>query len=419
MDDDNLTVFKMKRSAAGQLNKAFTSMIQRQFITVADAYEVLGLFFLNSDVIESWTELLHLKYENFESYLTEQERLDFIADAVSEFAQTRERLDPTSRLLLGGASPSLPSEVTFWDMRFPNILIQNLKKGGTYGCIWGLPRTGKTSLAVSLMELFISDTQLHILSNIVVKETMEQVHFCPTLSELVRQMAINSGWIAILDETATFVPKKRALSVENLDFENLGRFVGKLGGRLIMITHDFSRDVPPILQSWTTEQFHKLNLESMVAILNKPGGLRMNRMIVNIPDCNLSFITEDITGLNFDISIKKLLSEIQTSKGVDREEQKDAILSWLKDNEKSGNEKKQKEEMAIGRAERAKKRFDELIEQGATKMRAYRKIGEEMGLSPETIRSYMSYLRREDEQNLEDGVEITKKNREEDEEETN
>lgn len=388
-------------------------MIQRQFLTVEDCYEALGLYFLNVDVIESWTELLHLKHENYETYLNDKERMDFIADCVSEFAQTRERLDPTSRLLLGGSSPTLPSEVTFWDMRFPNILIQNFKKGGTYGCIWGLPRTGKTSLAVSLMELFISDTQLDIISNIVLKENMEQLHFCPTLSELVRQAVTNKSWIAILDETATYIPRKRALSTENLDFENLARFVGKLGGRLILITHDFARDIPPILQSWTSEQFHKLNLDSMIAILNKPGGLRMNRMIVNIPDCSLSFITEDISGLDFDISIKKLLSEIQTSKGVERDEQADAILTWLKDNEKSSNEKKQGRELVIEKAQKAKMRLEELMSKGFTKMKAYRKIAEEIGLSPETIRSYMSYVEDDDEEVIEESMEPPEEDREE------
>ena len=192
------------------------------------------------------------------------------------------------------------------------MLLQNFKRGGTYGCIWGLPRTGKTSLAVNFIELFIGDTQFHVLTNITIKEDMEQVHQCSTLSELVRQMATNRDWVCILDETGTFVHKKRALSNENIDFENLGRFIGKLGGRLIMITHDMARDVPPILQSWMSEQYRKLDLTSMVAILNKPGGLRMNRLISNIPDCSLSFITEDITSLNFDVSIKALLSDIHS-----------------------------------------------------------------------------------------------------------
>jgi hypothetical protein len=66
MDDETLTIFKMKRSASGQLNKAFSTAIKQQFITVDDAYEMVGLFFLNPDVIQSWTQLLHLKYENYE-----------------------------------------------------------------------------------------------------------------------------------------------------------------------------------------------------------------------------------------------------------------------------------------------------------------------------------------------------------------
>jgi hypothetical protein len=392
--DETETVFRMKRSAAGVLNKTFQALIQNQSISIADCYEALGLYFLNPDVIASWTELLQIKNENFETYLTSKERTNFIADAVCEFAQCRERLDPTSRLLLGGASPSLPSEVTFWQMQFPNILISNLKKGGSYGCIWGLPRTGKTSLAVNFMELFIADTQLHILTNIVVKEQMEQIHYCPTLSELVKQMASNPGWVAILDETATYIPKKRALSTENIDFENLGRFVGKLGGRLLVITHDMARDIPPILQSWMSEQFHKLDLTSMVAILGKPGGLRMNRHIVNIPDCNLSFITEDITSLSFDISIKKLLSDIQTEKGVEKEEQKHAILEWIENNKKSDEEEDKAEKNSLHKAAQADNRVKEILAKGYTKMRAYGIVAREMKLSPETIRYYCGVIRK-------------------------
>jgi hypothetical protein len=347
-----------------------------------------------------------MKYENFETFLSEEERLHFVADAVTEFALNREHLDPTSRLLLGGASPSLASEKTYWSMQFPNILINNLKKGGTYGCICGNPRTGKTSLAVSFIELFIADTQLQILTNIVVKEDMEAIHFCSTLSELVRQMVTHKGWICILDETATFVGKKRALSSENIDFENLGRFVGKLGGRLVMITHDMSRDIPPILQSWMTEIYRKTKLDEMVAILNKPGGLHMNRMICDIPDSNLSFISEDITSLNFDISIKKLLSEIQTMKGTDKDEQRRAILDWLKRNEKTDEEKKKTIDGIAVRAERAYGKFTTLLEKGYTKMKAYQKIADEMNVSLDTVRSYIASIKRKDEINDEESINV-------------
>lgn len=372
-------------------------MMSQQQVTVQQCYELMGQFFVNEDVIISWTELLDLKQSNYETFLTEKERKNFKADAVREFAFMRERLDPTSRLLLGGASPTLPSENTFWDMRFPSVLLQNFRKGGTYGCIWGLPRTGKTSLAVNFIELFIADTQFHILSNIVVKEEMEQIHPCNTLSELVKNMATYNGWVCILDETGTFVGKKRALSTENVDFENLGRFIGKLGGRLIMITHDMARDVPPILQSWMSEQYRKVELTSMIAILNKPGGLRMNRMITNIPDCNLSFITEDITSLKFDVSIRDLLSDIQTEKGADREEQRNAILRWLEEHKKDPKAEKSAQAKAEEKAIQATMRFEQLLKKGVTKMKAYQTIAEEMKVSPDTVRSYVAYLKRKEE----------------------
>jgi hypothetical protein len=248
------------------------------------------------------------------------------------------------------------------------------------------------------MELFISDTQLHILSNIVLKEQMEQVHFTPTLSELVRQMIENTGWIAILDETATFAPRKRALSTQNIDFENLARFVGKLGGRLVLITHDMSRDVPPILQSWMSEQYKKLDLTSMIAILSKPGGLHMNRIIGNIPDCNLSFITEDITSLKFDISIKGLLSDIQTMKGTERDEQRNAIGDWLDNQNKSEPEKKQEQEKTVSRAQQAFDMVTGLVKRGVSKMRAYAKVAKEMDVTAETVRQYCVWAKKEQEE---------------------
>ena len=82
----------MKRSAAGQLNKAYLSTMQKQQITVQECYEIMGLFFVNEDIIISWTELLDLKQSNYETFLTETERKSFKADMVREFAFMRERL---------------------------------------------------------------------------------------------------------------------------------------------------------------------------------------------------------------------------------------------------------------------------------------------------------------------------------------
>jgi hypothetical protein len=146
-----------------------------------------------------------------------------------------------------------------------------------------------------------------------------------------------------------------------------------------------------------SEQYRKVELTSMIAILNKPGGLRMNRMITNIPDCNLSFITEDITSLKFDVSIRDLLSDIQTEKGADREEQRNAILRWLEEHKKDPKAEKSAQAKAEEKAIQATMRFEQLLKKGVTKMKAYQTIAEEMKVSPDTVRSYVAYLKRKEE----------------------
>ena len=180
-----------------------------------------------------------------------------------------------------------------------------------------------------------------------------------------------------------------------------------------MVTHDMSRDVPPILQSWITEVFRKIKLDEMYAILNKPGGLHMNRMICDIPDSNLSFISEDITSLNFDISIKKLLSEIQTMKGVEKDEQRRAVLTWLDKNKKTDDDRQKAEEDVRIRAERAYGKFTTLLEKGFSKMKAYQKIAEEMNVSLDTVRSYVASVKRKGELD-EEVVGVTNENGPED-----
>lgn len=396
MSDDggeSLTTFRMKQSAARQANKTFQEYIRKQMITIDDAYEMLGMFFMNPDVIQSWTELLTKKYKDYDVALNNKERLNFIADATSEFAQSRERLDPTSRLLLIGASPSLSGEKTFWNLKFPDCLVQNFKHPGTYGCIEGVPRSGKTSLAVSFMKVITDTTKLEILTNIAIRDAPDKIHYTPTLSNLVTEMAEWSGWVCILDETGAFVGRKRALSSENVDFENLGRFIGKLGGRLIMITHDMNRDVPTILQTWMSETYRKLSLTDAWVSLQRQGGLNMRRAITSIPDAEMDYMTEDITSLQFDISIKKLLSDIQHTKKFGKEEQKKAVIEWIEE-----NKKRISSSQVMDRATIAYNKVSELIKKGVPKMTAYMDVGKEMNLTGHTIRQYHTFIKKAEEE---------------------
>ena len=319
------TMFKMKRSASAAVKKAFNELIDTIPLPINKAMESIIFYFVDEDINRSWLYYLNkLKMEG-KLYLTEEERQEFMADLSSQaMKKFTYELDPSSRLLIMGATND--RDTINFHMRFPDCLVSNFKLPGTYGVIDGLPRTGKTSLATTFMEI-LYQIDFNIITNIALDDPPHYIHYVRKLSDMVKVMDEQNRWVAILDETGTFVGRKRAVSKENVDFENLARFVGKMGGRLILITHSFELDVPSLLQEWTTERFSKTALDTAMVHLSRDGGyIKMHKQITGIPDADMKYITEDITSLQFDISIKKLLQRIQDGvsikKAVDEQLQK-------------------------------------------------------------------------------------------------
>jgi len=309
MSKEGQTVFKMKRSAAGSVRREFDKIINTIPLPIDMVFNALIFFFNDEDVIGSWAYALNKLKAKGSLYLTPEMRKEFIRYLAQQSAKKfGEKLDTTSRLLLMGATDQ--EDYISWFMRFPDCLVSNFKKNGTYGCIEGVPRSGKTSLASSFIKILGENFNFQILTNIKIRDAPSYVTTTSLLSELVVLMDSYDHWVCILDETATFVYKKRALSTENIDFENLARFIGKMGGRLLMITHSFELDVPTQLQTWMTERYKKLSLEKVKVDLAGEY-LKMHKVIRGVPDAELQFITEDITSLNFDISIHNLLQRIQ------------------------------------------------------------------------------------------------------------
>jgi len=190
-------------------------------------------------------------------------------------------------------------------------------------------------------------------------------------------MAKHKNWVCILDETATFAGKKRALSTANIDFENLARYVGKMGGRLIMITHSFEMDIPTILQEWTTERYRKIELDRAKVILSREGGFfKMNRIVTGIPDAELKFKSEDITSLHFDISIKKLLERIQDDVSIE-----DAIREQLNKVEEEKKPKKNTQQQV-------KAMIKDKIKQGMKIKEAVIEVSKETGVTYHTAYQY-------------------------------
>jgi len=319
MAEDSKTLFYMKRSAAGAVKKKLYEVTNQIPLTIDEAYEALVFFFVDEDVIDAWTQLLNkLKVEQHQNekgmYLPEKVRKKFIRYLTIQASKLfTEKFDTTSRLLIRGATDM--DDKLNWFLKWPQCIISNFKETGCYGCVEGVPRSGKTSLACTFMPMFKEHYGLDILTNVKINNAPDYIHYSQKLSNLVRDMDEYQHWICILDETATFAYKKLALKTENIDFENLGRFIGKMGGRLLMITHSFEMDIPTQLQTWMSERYKKLDKETLRIDL---GGkhYKAHKVIEGVPDADLEFVTEDITSLQFDVSISKLLSRIQDGVSV-------------------------------------------------------------------------------------------------------
>jgi len=311
------TMFSMKRSASAQVRKVFHELQDQIPLYINQAVDAMTFFFIDEDVIKAWMYALNLLQQRGEMHLTPTMRAEFLADLTAQASKKFTfELDPASRLLIMGASNI--RDTLYWNMKMPEALVSNFYLPGTYGCIDGVPRTGKTSLGMSLAKILNDQYHHKILTNIVVNKAPPWLIQVKKLSNLCLEMDANNQWTCILDETATYVNRKRALSTANIDFENLTRFVGKMGGRLIMITHSFEMDIPTQLQDWISERYTKNTLDQCYVRLTREGGyIKMHKLITAVPDAELEYVTEDITSLDFDISIKKLLERVQDNVSVE------------------------------------------------------------------------------------------------------
>lgn len=332
-----VTMFQMKRSASGDVVKKFEFLINLVPLPVDECLKAIIFFFVDDDVNRSWVKYINSLKEKFISthdepilVLSAKARRRFLEDlSAQSMKKFTYEVDPSSRLLLMGAGKI--DNTTNFEMRYPDCLLTNFQDAGVYGCIDGVPRSGKTSLATTFMQILGERFNFQVITNIAIDKPPDYIHIVNKLSDFAIKMdAIKKRWIAILDETGTFVGRKRALSKENIDFENLTRFIGKMGGRLIMITHSFEMDVPSILQSWITEKYTKKSLTTMYASLSG-NHFKMHRLIDHIPKEELKMRTEDITSLDFDISIKKLLQDVQNDISIDN-----AVKAQLSTKQKSG-----------------------------------------------------------------------------------
>jgi len=305
---------RMRRTAAADMMSNFNDVIAEYPMKVRTAIQTTALWFVDDAYITHWNKYLSSLDKQGKDTLSPHERRVFIQHLNLQFHQKLNTLDPLTRTF--AMSYNANRKGVHW--AFPNCLLWNFDfKGasqGVYGCIDGVPRSGKTSFACLLMPMF-HNLEIEVITNIAIKNPPPYIHIKKTLFDVAYTIAqmfdAKKRWVLILDETATFVDKKTALSKSNIDFENLARFIGKMGGRLLMISHNFERDIPTRIQDWTTERFTKTSkTEARVLLVGEK--FKFSDSVKGIPDSPLKYSTEDITSLKFDISIRRLLERIQT-----------------------------------------------------------------------------------------------------------
>jgi hypothetical protein len=300
----------MKRTASSDMQENFEKIINEIPLKVETARLATALFFVDNDYVKVWNK----KLDEYETYLPKQARQIFLSHLNNQYSKLiTEKIDPISRVFVRSYNKDV--KYTSWFLKWPQCLVSNFKDVGSYGAIEGVPRSGKTSLGCLFMEVLAADFGIETLTNIKIKNPPGYIHQANVLSELVQLMYDKKRWICVLDETATFADKKTALKTENIDFENLARFIGKMGGRLLMITHSYERDIPSRLQDWMTERYKKISITEMECY-NFGKYYKGIEKVKDIPLTTLQFVTEDITSLKFDISIELLLQEVQGKKTV-------------------------------------------------------------------------------------------------------
>jgi len=300
---------KMRRTAAAEMQKNFEEVITENPMSIETASKSTSLFFCDVDYVKVWNKKLGDMLDDGRTVLTPKQRQVFIQHLNIQYSKLiTEKMDPLTRVFV--RSYNTNDRSISWFLDFPACLLRNFKDVGVYGCIDGVPRSGKTSVACLFMPIFNDKLNLQVITNIAINNPPEYIHQAKTLYDVVMLMHKLDSWVLILDETATYVDRKRALSSSNIDFENLGRFVGKMGGRLIMITHSYDRDIPPRLQEWMTERYTKQSKKWMKVVLTGRHYKAFD-YIKDIPDAELEFVTEDITSLEFNLPIDKLLEKVQ------------------------------------------------------------------------------------------------------------
>lgn len=379
--------FEIKKAAAQEATNKFWKLML-SVLTFEKCERIVTDYFVDQEVIEEVMATLQMiKYEGGNPYssMVKDDGMEllfvdyFKRIAYQQFTKKFTMFADKMSMVLQMAT-KLPEDsgMPFFYLN-PRVFVENFTKEGAYGVIYGAPRSGKTSFAVSLIDMMI-ERGLHVKTNILIKDDVDAFYFTK-ISDFLKDVVENENkierkatWVCIIDEAAQVAAREKAMSNRTIYFTNLARIIGKLGGNLILIVHNLERDVPSKILEWIMQGpgqiFHKLDVKTALIELKgskSDGFINFYDFVKDIPPSPYEFVTGDMAAIKFDVNMEVLWDEI--AKAKEYEEQRETILSYLENKGKLKTNKK------LEIIKRNKKIYEDYKKGGMNKAQLARKYG--------------------------------------------
>lgn len=282
--------------------------------------------------------------ENFEPWLLTQVRYAYKAVFREQWNAQINTWDPLSRV----AVISEMGDTDFAD-DWPfdgNPLTKWAYTLGNNAYIHGGVKRGKTNFALRLAEYFMAEDWV-IVSNIPLSQKVENYHYTPTLSELLkiicRARLAGKHVLIVLDEGAIFWIKMETTLAQNRAMHKVVLTLGKLCATLVYVGHRH-RDVPGIVVWTAVASFEKVSQRTVFVDIDE--GIRVrSKTFTSVPATKLLYSPSKVQNFEMDLEIEGLFKHM--SQIAEEENQWEKMLEYLAEHEgemkEKGEGKKKKE----------------------------------------------------------------------------
>lgn len=324
------------KGAGQEMAERFWAWVEKPGKTRLEAIQGVSIFFSDPARADAYTQDLLATGLPLDQQLDEDEERVLHALAVGQFVEKVGSFDALSQICIGTASNEKRYEP--WTLYNPAAFLGGFAQPGHFGLIHGPALgVGKTSFAVLLMPHALQSPDVHVLTNIWVsppEDMEERVHQVSKLSDILRiGLELESQgkrWLCILDEALFFFSRQEPMSKDVRDFDRFIRWVRKLNGCIILITHFEERDIPEKAKPFLTTRFKKPS-KGVVHVDIRTDQYVIVRRITGVPNATWPFETKGKAGLDMDIDIAHLHKWLNSRAPPDLDSERRLMFLYLDD----------------------------------------------------------------------------------------